>query len=227
MADRKSSARKIVAGSSAEAGGTDRLAQPDDVLVREFVWDIISINVHLEEIRSIWARNLGITSPQWLILMAVNDLDRGKGASVRAVSTKLHVDPSFVTTQTKNLEKNGFVRRIPSEEDGRVVLMSLTDKASKQIASLYAKQSTAEGFIFSDFSESELRNITDKLDLAQGANGEGSSENCGRELKNPALRLQRAETARYPVKNILVRNRRIIHARHARQPFRLPRNTST
>jgi len=167
MADRKSSARKVLSGSAPEASSrqTSDQVPPDDVLVRAFVWDIISINVHLEEIRSIWARNLGITSPQWLILMAVNDLDRGNGASVRAVSTKLHVDPSFVTTQTKSLEKNGFVRRVPSEEDGRVVLMSLTDKASKQIASLYAKQSSADGFIFSDFSESELRNITDKLTL--------------------------------------------------------------
>ncbi len=115
MADRKSSARNVVSGPPIEARGRQVSGQfqPDDVLVREFVWDVISINVHLEEIRSIWARNLGITSPQWLILMAVNDLDRGKGASVRAVSTKLHVDPSFVTTQTKSLEKNGFVRRIP------------------------------------------------------------------------------------------------------------------
>jgi DNA-binding MarR family transcriptional regulator len=167
MADRKSSARKVLSGSPAGAsnGQISNQLRPDDVLVREFVWDVISINVHLEEIRAIWARNLGITPPQWLILMAVNDLDRGKGASVRAVSTKLHVDPSFVTTQTKSMEKNGLVRRIPSEEDGRVVLMSLTDKASKQIASLYTQQSTTDGFIFSDFSESELRNITDKLTL--------------------------------------------------------------
>lgn len=167
MADRKSSARKVLSGSpgGASTGQISGQLRPDDFLVREFVWDVISINVHLEEIRSIWARSLGITSPQWLILMAVNDLDRGKGASVRAVSNKLHVDPSFVTTQTKSLEKNGFVRRIPSEEDGRVVLMSLTDKASKQIASLYAQQANTDGFIFSDFSESELRDITDKLTL--------------------------------------------------------------
>jgi DNA-binding MarR family transcriptional regulator len=166
MADRKSSVRKILSGpSGANSGQINGQLRPDDVLVREFVWDVISINIHLEEIRSVWARNLGITSPQWLILMAVNDLDRGKGASVRAVSTKLHVDPSFVTTQTKSLEKNGFVRRIPSEEDGRVVLMSLTDKASKQIASLYTQQATADSFIFSDLNDGELRNITDKLTL--------------------------------------------------------------
>lgn len=136
---------------------------PDDALVREFIWDIISVNTHLEEIRSIWARVLDITCPQWLILMAVNDLDQGKGISVREVSTKLHVDPSFVTTQTKNLEKHGFMHRVASKEDARVVLMSLTEKAHKQIANLYSRQVVADNLVFSDFSDQSLRDLNSKL----------------------------------------------------------------
>ena len=136
---------------------------PDDALVRDFIWNIISVNTHLEEIRSIWARILDITCPQWLILMAVNDLDQGKGISVREVSTKLHVDPSFVTTQTKNLEKHGFMRRVASKEDARVVLMSLTDKAHKQIANLYSRQVTADTLAFSDFTDQSLRELNVKL----------------------------------------------------------------
>jgi DNA-binding MarR family transcriptional regulator len=136
---------------------------PDDALVRQFIWDVISINTHLEEIRSIWARVLDITCPQWLILMAVNDLDQGKGISVRDVSTKLHVDPSFVTTQTKNLEKHGFMRRVPSKEDARVVLMSLTDKAHKQIANLYSRQVVADNLVFSDFSDQTFRDLNVRL----------------------------------------------------------------
>lgn len=136
---------------------------PDDALVREFIWDIISVNTHLEEIRSIWARVLDITCPQWLILMAVNDLDQGKGISVREVSTKLHVDPSFVTTQTKNLEKHGFMRRVASKEDARVVLMSLTEKAHRQIANLYSRQVVADNLVFSDFTDQSLRDLNGKL----------------------------------------------------------------
>ncbi len=146
--------------------GTARDAHPmgpDDALVRKFIWDVISINTHLEEIRSNWARMLDITCPQWLILMAVNDLDEGKGISVREVSTKLHVDPSFVTTQTKSLERHGFMRRVASKEDARVVLMSLTDKAHKQIANLYSQQVVADNLVFSDFSTQTFRDLTDKL----------------------------------------------------------------
>jgi MarR family transcriptional regulator, organic hydroperoxide resistance regulator len=144
-------------------GRSESALKPDDALVRQFVWDVISINTHLEEIRSIWARVLDITCPQWLILMAVNDLDQGKGISVREVSTKLHVDPSFVTTQTKNLEKHGFMRRVPSKEDARVVLMSLTDKAHKQLANLYSRQVVADNLVFSDFSDQTFRDLNLKL----------------------------------------------------------------
>ena len=52
----------------------------------------------------------------------VGDLDTGNGVPVKDVSAMLHVDPSFVTTQSKMLEKNGFMRRVPSRQDARVVL---------------------------------------------------------------------------------------------------------
>ncbi len=149
--------------SERSAGRDTNAFGPADALVREFIWDIISVNTHLEEIRSIWARILDITCPQWLILMAVNDLDQGKGISVREVSTKLHVDPSFVTTQTKNLEKHGFMRRVASKEDARVVLMSLTDKAHKQIANLYSRQVVADTLVFSDFTDQSLKELNAKL----------------------------------------------------------------
>src|SRR6201985_446709 len=92
-------------------------------LVRRFTWEVASINVHLQEIRYFWAKTLGISGPQWMILMALADLDEKDGVPVNAVSKKLHVDSSFVTTQSKLLEKKGFLRRKTSAEDARIVLM--------------------------------------------------------------------------------------------------------
>lgn len=130
---------------------------------RRFAWEVASIDVYLQEIRSFWARTLGISGPQWLILMAVKDLDQGEGASVKAVSAQLHVDPSFVTTNSKLLEKRGFLRRKTSREDARVVLMSLTDKAAKHITELEARQNELDDFIFAEFSEQELEALVARL----------------------------------------------------------------
>ena len=101
---------------------------------------IASINVHLEELRYFWAKTLGISGPQWMILMALADMDQDEGVPVNVVSKKLHVDSSFITTQSKLLEKKGFLRRKTSTEDARIVQMSLTDKTYKHLASLASQQ---------------------------------------------------------------------------------------
>src|SRR5258707_10615524 len=132
-------------------------------LVRRFTWEIASINVHLHELRYFWAKTLGVSGPQWMILMALADLDQGEGVPVKVVSKMLHVDPSFVTTQSKMLEKKGFMRRKTSEDDGRIVQMSLTDKTYKHIASLASQQEELNNFIFAEFSDRELSEFTGKL----------------------------------------------------------------
>ena len=113
-------------------------------IARRFAWEIAAINVHLQEIRYFWAKTLGISGPQWMILMALADLDQGEGVPVKVVSKMLHVDPSFVTTQSKMLEKKGFMRRKTSDDDARVVQMSLTDKTYKHIAGLASQAGRPE-----------------------------------------------------------------------------------
>jgi hypothetical protein len=76
-------------------------------VIRRFTWVVASINVHLDELRDFWAEALGISGSQYMILMALVDLDKGDGVPVNAVSKKLHADASFVTTHSKRLEKKG------------------------------------------------------------------------------------------------------------------------
>src|ERR1700730_8157456 len=149
------------------SSGSAKHAAPPAVenqdIVRRFTWEIASINVHLQEIRYFWAKTLGISGPQWMILMALADLDQGEGVPVKVVSKMLHVDPSFVTTQSKMLEKKGFMRRKASEDDARIVQMSLTDKSYKHIASLASQQEALNEFIFAEFGDRELAEFTGKL----------------------------------------------------------------
>jgi DNA-binding MarR family transcriptional regulator len=148
---------------SAHRGGT--VKNPE--LVKRFNWTIAAIGVHLEELRYFWAKTLGISGPQWMILMALSDMDKGEGVPVNVVSKKLHVDSSFVTTQSKLLEKKGFLRRKTSTEDARIVQMSLTDKTYKHLAALAAQQETLSEFIFAEFDNGELEDLNDKLHALQ------------------------------------------------------------
>jgi DNA-binding MarR family transcriptional regulator len=160
--------RSNVAAHTGSASGDDNTRRAaaggeNDEIVRRFLWDIAAVNIHLDEIRQFWARILGISGPQWMILMAVSDLDKGDGVPVKDVSAMLHVDSSFVTTQSKILERNGFMRRVPSLEDARVVLMSLSDKACKHIAKISSRQATLNEFIFAEFDDPALKEIAGRL----------------------------------------------------------------
>jgi DNA-binding MarR family transcriptional regulator len=151
------------ASSRAKRAGSDALGGKNHDVARRFAWEIAAINVHLQEIRYFWAKTLGVSGPQWMILMALADLDQGEGVPVKVVSKMLHVDPSFVTTQSKMLEKKGFMRRKTSDEDARVVQMSLTDKTYKHIAALASQQEELNNFIFAEFNDRDLSEFTDKL----------------------------------------------------------------
>jgi MarR family transcriptional regulator, organic hydroperoxide resistance regulator len=131
--------------------------------IRRLVWAIGSVGVHLEELRYFWARTLGISGPQWMILMALADLDQKDGVPVNVVSRKLHVDSSFITTQSKLLEKKGFLRRKTSTADARIVQMSLTDKTYKYLAGLAAQQKELNDFIFAELSDKQLDELTNTL----------------------------------------------------------------
>jgi MarR family transcriptional regulator, organic hydroperoxide resistance regulator len=156
----KTSAAPPAPAGSANRGGP---ALKNHDLIRQFNWVIGSIGVHLEELRYFWAKTLGISGPQWMILMALADLDQGDGVPVNVVSKKLHVDSSFVTTQSKLLEKKGFLRRKTSTEDARIVQMSLADKTYKHLAALAAQQESLNEFIFAELDNGELEDLSAKL----------------------------------------------------------------
>ncbi|QQN62295.1 MarR family transcriptional regulator [Bradyrhizobium diazoefficiens] len=132
-------------------------------ITKHLTLEISSINRHLEEIRQLWGKTLGVSGPQWMILIAVSDFDQDAGVPVNVVSKLLHVDPSFVTTQSKILEQKDLLRRVPSPTDARVIRMSLTDKARKHLASLAEQFSAIRRFVFEEFDETELTAFTCKL----------------------------------------------------------------
>ncbi|MHC4047976.1 MarR family transcriptional regulator [Bradyrhizobium sp. 23AC] len=72
---------------------------------------------------------LEISEPQWLILMAIDEIDEGRGVSGIAVTNKLRIHPAFVTNQTKKLEQEALLSRVTSPDDARFLQILLTERA--------------------------------------------------------------------------------------------------
>lgn len=134
-----------------------------DKAVRDFIWNIVEIHSQIEEIHKSWAQMLGMTEPQWLILMAIDELDEGRGVSGIAVANKLRIHPAFVTNQTKRLETMEFLIRQPSPDDARFVQMSLTEKARSEIANLSFKRKALNSTMFDGLDGASLDYLNKRL----------------------------------------------------------------
>ncbi|RZN06019.1 transcriptional regulator [Bradyrhizobium genosp. SA-3] len=134
-----------------------------DKAVSDFIWNIVEIHSQLEEIHKSWAQMLGISEPQWLILMAVEELDDGRGVSGIAIANKLRIHPAFVTNQTKKLEKMDLLIRVTSPNDARFLQMSLTQKAQAEIMNLSIKRQALNSTIFAELDEDSLRYLNKRL----------------------------------------------------------------
>lgn len=148
-----------------EVSRKDNMAQQEqfDRAVRDFIWNIVETHSQLEDIHKQWAELLGVTEPQWLILMAIDELDEGRGVSGIAVANKLRIHPAFVTNQTKKLEGMEFLARAPSPDDARFVQMSLTQKAHAEITKLSIKRQALNLTMFDGLDEASLEYLNKRL----------------------------------------------------------------
>lgn len=136
-----------------------------DRAVNDFIWNIIEVHSQLEEIHKSWAELLGITQAQWLILMAIDELDEGRGVSGTAVANKLRIHPAFVTNQTKRLEQMEFLARVTSPNDARYLQISLTQKAQAEIRKLSLKREALNSTILDGLDEESLHYVNKRLIL--------------------------------------------------------------
>lgn len=129
----------------------------------DFIWNIVEIHSQIEQMHKSWAQMLGISEAQWLILMAIDELDEGRGVSGVAVANKLRIHPAFVTNQTKKLEQLKFLVRVTSPDDARFLQMSLTEKARTEITSLSSKRQGLNSTMFSGLDEESLDYLNKRL----------------------------------------------------------------
>jgi MarR family transcriptional regulator, organic hydroperoxide resistance regulator len=94
------------------------------------------MSIPLEKVCSFWIKVLGIHGSQWMILMALQRLDQGQGASAQAIAEVLHMNLSFVTSQSRLLETKGLIWRKAAGDDHGAMMLSLTEKARHHLVEL-------------------------------------------------------------------------------------------
>lgn len=92
---------------------------------RALVSDLFTVSARMEIVREHLGRRLGISGPQYSLIVAVAHLQGNHGVSVGAVAQALHVSSAFVASETGKLVRRRFLFKRTNPLDRRVVLLSI------------------------------------------------------------------------------------------------------
>ena len=95
---------------------------------------------------------------------ALDLLARRNDRPMKELAARLRVDPSTATRAVQRLEADGLVERYASADDGRVVLVRITDEGTRRHDDVAARRSTAMMHILSEFDPHERAQLADLLD---------------------------------------------------------------
>jgi DNA-binding MarR family transcriptional regulator len=93
---------------------------------RELVHACLAFTSRLLAIRDGYAAIIGLSGPQYTMLISIAHLGRAGTVGVRQIADHLRVSGTFVTTETNKLVSAGLIRKGPDPSDGRRVSLSVT-----------------------------------------------------------------------------------------------------
>jgi DNA-binding MarR family transcriptional regulator len=101
------------------------LEKGSDHCFRVLVNDLFTISSRMELVRAHLGRRMGISGPQYSVLVVVAHLQGERGVSVGTVAQAMHVSSAFIASETGKMARLGLLLKRTNPQDGRGVLISL------------------------------------------------------------------------------------------------------
>ena len=133
-------------------GGSDRL-------FRELLYAFFTVATRLEQIRHYLGARIGLSGPQYTLLMAVAELQGASGVSVGRAADYLHVTGTFVTAESRKLSAKRLLNKRPEPRDGRVVRLSIAPKGQAALESLFPELQRINDSFFDLASREEFGSL--------------------------------------------------------------------
>jgi MarR family transcriptional regulator, organic hydroperoxide resistance regulator len=137
------------------------LERRSDSRFRQLVYDLLTISVRMETVRTYLARQIGITGPQYSVLVAIAQFQGAEGVSVSKVAEVLHVSGAFITAETRQLERVGLVIKAINPRDRRGVLLRLTPNGERQMIAISPAIMAINDKFFAPLTHREFRQFAD------------------------------------------------------------------
>jgi DNA-binding MarR family transcriptional regulator len=117
--------------------------------------------MRMEMVRTHLGRRIGITGPQYSVLVAIAQIQGVDGVGVSKVAEVLHVSAAFITAETRQLERLGLLIRTVNPRDRRGVLLRLTPAGEQQMIAVSPDITAVNDRFFAPLSRAAFRTCAD------------------------------------------------------------------
>lgn len=133
------------------------LVDGSDETFRKLIHDLFVTATRFDEVREAFGRAIGVTGPQYFILVAVARRQNDGGMGIRALADYLGVAASHVTVEVGKLVTRGLLRKQPHPEDGRRVQITLTTSGKAALEDIAPLRQDINNILFDGMTADEFR----------------------------------------------------------------------
>jgi DNA-binding MarR family transcriptional regulator len=135
------------------------LDDKSDHAFREFLYRFFTVAERVQKVRRHLGARIGISGPQYNLMMAIAELQGTEGVKVGRVAEYLHVAGPFVTTEAGKLARMGYLKKVNDVADKRVWRLSVGPKGWAALKSLFPDLQQVNDTFFGEISQSEFRTL--------------------------------------------------------------------
>lgn len=154
--DNISTKNKSARGAPLTVTRDELLIDGADHSFRAMVHAALAFSVRLTAIRDGYAEIVGLSGPQYTILVSLQHLQDMGDVGVKLLADHLSLSGTFVTTETRKLEEAGFVTKAKATGDRRRVSLRTTAAGEGLLRGLSTVQQQVNNVHFGSLSREEF-----------------------------------------------------------------------
>jgi MarR family transcriptional regulator, organic hydroperoxide resistance regulator len=143
----------------------------DHRTLRGLLYDYFAFGRSLEAARETFASFVGLSSTQYLILIAIKNSTAEEPMGIDQLAERLYLSGAFVTNEVNKLVSDGLIEKSAHPDDGRRVQLALTESAVSLLIRLAALQRPVNDALFGMLTREEFKTLSQLLSRL-AANGD-------------------------------------------------------
>jgi MarR family transcriptional regulator, organic hydroperoxide resistance regulator len=140
------------------------VSRKSDHSLRKLLYDLFTVSSRMQELRRHLGLRIGVTGPQFSMMMAIAELQGATGVSVGRIADYMHVTGTFITSESAKLAKRKLLKKHLDAHDRRLSLLSLTPSGERLLTGLFPELQQINDVFFELGSRDQFENLCGLLD---------------------------------------------------------------